>query len=158
VFTRLVLQHVSDPHRALANMLRSVKPGGWMLVEDFEVLPGLADSGAEGMERISKTAAAMRQVTAAAGADARFGRSLPRRLRAAGLTGVGVEGRVFLWTGGSSGALLTRLNYAQLREAILATGRVTGDEYDADVARLDDETFEVRSPIMWTAWGRRPRS
>ena len=25
-------------------------------------------------------------------------------------------------------------------------------------AALDDEEFEMRSPILWTAWGQRPRT
>ena len=154
--TRLVLQHVSDPERALDAMVAAVKPGGWIVVEDFEVLSGSADSDDRALERISRTAAAMRQVTAAAGADSRFGRSLPQRLRRAGLTDVDVEGRVFIWTGGTDGAAITRLSYEQLKDAILATGLVTPQEYEADVADLEDPSFEIRSPVMWTAWGRRP--
>ncbi len=37
--TRLVLEHVSEPDRALARMVRAVKPGGWVVVEDFEMWP-----------------------------------------------------------------------------------------------------------------------
>ncbi len=154
-YTRLVLEHVSDPDLALDRMVASLRPGGWLVVEDFEVLHGAAN-GADGIvDRISKTAAAMREVTAAAGADSRIGRSLAGRLRARSLTSVGTEGRVLLWRGGSSGAALTRLNYEQLREPILATGRLTSDEFEADLAALADEAFEIRSPIMWTAWGQR---
>jgi hypothetical protein len=45
-----------------------------------------------------------------------------------------------------------------LRDPILATQDVTRAEFDADLARLDDEGFEWRSPIFWTAWGQRPES
>jgi SAM-dependent methyltransferase len=156
-YTRLVLEHVSDPDRALARMVAAVKPGGWVVVEEFEILPASHDPRDEVSERISKTAAAMRSVTAAAGLRARFGRTLLRRLRAAGLEQLGIEGRAFIWPGGSDGAALNRLNYEQLRDPILATGRVTEEEFAADLARLDDCEFEIRSPLMWSAWGRRPR-
>lgn len=156
-YTRLVLEHVSEPDRALARMVGAVKPGGWVVIEDFEILPASPDPQDEFSERISKTAAAMRGVTATAGLRARFGRSLLRRLRAAGLEEIGIEGRAFIWPGGSEGATLSRLNYEQLRDAILATGRVTEREFATDLARLDDCEFEVRSPILWSAWGRRPR-
>jgi SAM-dependent methyltransferase len=56
-YARLVLEHLVDPDAAIARMIAALKPGGWLLVEDFEILP---DDG------ISKTAAVMRQVTAAA--------------------------------------------------------------------------------------------
>jgi hypothetical protein len=87
----------------------------------------------------------------------RFGRSLLRRLRAAGLEEIGIEGRAFIWPGGSAGATLNRLNYEQLRDAILATGKITEEEFALDLARLEDCEFEIRSPILWSAWGRRPR-
>lgn len=148
-YTRLVLSHLSNPERALAKMTRAVRLDGWVVVEDFEA------DGSDAAAAL-KTAATMRNVIAAAGADMRLGRSLTQRLRAAGLTDVGAEGRVFLWRGRSTGATLMRLNFEQLREPILATGQVTAEEYAADLARLDDEGFEIRSPILWTAWGRRP--
>jgi SAM-dependent methyltransferase len=157
VYTRLVLEHVSEPDRALARMVGAVKQGGWVLVEDFEMLPASHDPQDESSEQISKTAAVMRRVTAAAGVRTRFGRSLLRRLRAAGLLETGIEGRVFIWPGGSTGATLSRLNYEQLRDAILATGLLTEEELATDLARLDDHELEIRSPILWTAWGRRPR-
>jgi SAM-dependent methyltransferase len=156
-YTRLVLEHVSEPDQALARMVSAVKPGGWVVVEDFEILPASHDPQDEFSERISKTAAAMRRVTATAGLRARFGRSLLRRLRAAGLEEIGIEGRAFIWPGGSEGATLNRLNYEQLRDSILATGRVTEEEFAADLERLDDREFEIRSPLLWSAWGRRPR-
>ena len=155
--TRLVLEHLSEPDQALAHMVRAVKPGGWVLVEDFEVLPASHDPQDEACEQISKTASAMRRVTAAAGANTRFGRSLLRRLRAAGLQETSIEGRAFIWPGGSTGATLSRLNFEQLRDAILATGLITEQEFAIDLAQLNDREFEIRSPILWTAWGRRPR-
>ena len=145
-YARLVLEHLVDPDAAIARMIAALKPGGWLLVEDFEILPD---------DAISKTAAVMRQVTAAAGVHQRLGRSLGRRLRGHGLTDVDTEGRVFVWRGGSRGAALSRLNVEQLRAAVLASGQLTVDELEADLATLDDDDFEMRSPILWTAWGQR---
>ena len=145
-YARLVLEHLVDPDAAIARMIAALKPDGWLLVEDFEILPD---------DAISKTAAVMRQVTAAAGVHQRLGRSLGRRLRGHGLADVDTEGRVFVWRGGSRGAALSRLNVEQLRPAVLASRQLTVDELEADLAALDDEDFEMRSPIVWTAWGQR---
>jgi SAM-dependent methyltransferase len=152
---RLVLEHLPDPDVALAKMVDAVRPGGWVVVEDFELLPGAATDEHGIADRISKTMAAMRHVSAAAGAHQRLGRSLAGRLRLQGLTDVDTEGRVLVWRGRGTGAALSRLNFEQLREPILATGLVTVAEFDADMAALDDGTFETRSPILWTAWGRK---
>ena len=35
VYARLVLEHVSDPDVALDRMLVAVRPGGWLMIEDF---------------------------------------------------------------------------------------------------------------------------
>jgi len=35
-------------------------------------------------------------------------------------------------------------------------GYISGQEFDRDIARLDDPSFMMPSPILWTAWGRRP--
>jgi SAM-dependent methyltransferase len=158
VYSRLVLEHLRDPDLALGRMVKALRPGGWVLIEDFEVLPGASGEPHDFVERISKTAAAMRHVTAAAGVDQRMGRSLARRLRQHRLTKVDTEGRVLLWGAGTVGAALARFNFEQLREPILATGQLTTDEFEADLAALGEENFEVRSPIMWTAWGQRPRT
>jgi SAM-dependent methyltransferase len=153
---RLVLEHLPDPDVALSRMIDAVRPGGWVVVEDFELLPGVAIDEHGIAERISRTMAAMRHVSAAAGAHQRLGRSLASRLRLQGLTNVDTEGRVLLWRGRTAGATLSRLNFEQLREPILATGLVTLAEFDADMAALDDDAFEMRSPILWTAWGQKP--
>ena len=151
-YARLVLEHLSNADLALDRMVLAIKPGGWLIVEDFEVRPaGSLDSS----ESVSKTSAAMQRVSASAGADSRLGLSLGRRLRARGLAHVGHEGRVHLCRGNSAAARLARLNFEQLREPILATG-LTATEFEADLARLDDEDLEWRSPTLWTAWGQRP--
>ena len=123
------------------------------MVEDFEVRSSGPDHGGDA---ISKTLAAMRRVTATAGGDSRLGLSLGPRFHARGLVHVGHEGRVQLCRGNSAAARLARLNFQQLREALLATG-LTAAEFDADLERLDQEDFEWRSPTLWTAWGQRPK-
>ena len=151
-YSRLVLQHLADPDTALDRMVKAIRPGGWLMVEDFEV-PELA--GSHSMAGLATTLAAMRRVTEAAGADGRMGLSLGRRLRSFGLLHVGHEGRVQMFRGNTRGANLVRLNFEQLREPMLATGLNEAD-LQADLALLDDEHFEWRSPTVWTAWGQRP--
>jgi SAM-dependent methyltransferase len=151
-YARLVLEHLPDPDLALDRMIGAIKPGGWLMVEDFEVRSSGPD---DRDEPISRTLAAMREVASAAGAHWRLGLSLGHRLRARGLVHVGHEGRVHLCQGNSAAARLVRLNLQQLREAILTTG-LPAAEFEAALARLDEENFEWRSPTLWTAWGQRP--
>ena len=154
---RLVLEHLPDPDAALQRMSQALKPGGWLVVEDLEMLTVIADSD-EPSDRMSSTAAALRDLSTAAGVRSRLGPTLARRLRGCGLDSVGSEGRVQMCRGNSLAARLARLNFEQLREPMLAAGRLTIEQFNEDIARLDDEEYEWRSPILWTAWGRRPIS
>jgi len=150
---RLVLEHVADKQGALRRMAAAIKPGGWIVIEDFEVPPLHEASEHESYPKIVRV---MREVLHAAVGDFRFGRSLGARLRELGFTEVNMEGRLFVWRSGGAGASLMRLNCEQLRPAILATGQLTEAEFEADLRRLDDPTFDFASPILWAAWGRKP--
>ena len=83
----------------------------------------------------------MRRVTAAAGADQRLGVSLSKRLRARGLLHVNIEGRMRLCRGNTAAARLARLNFEQVREPMLAAGHLTIEQFNADIAQLDDEEY-----------------
>jgi ubiquinone/menaquinone biosynthesis C-methylase UbiE len=157
IHSRLVLLHVPERERALARMVAALKPGGWLIDEEFDISIS-PDPTANPGEVRSKTFVAMNRIMDGRGVDRSFGRRLFERLRAHGLQSVDAEGRAFMWHGGSPGALLLRSNYEQLRGAMVAAGYVTDEEFDEDVARLDDPSFFMPSPILWAVWGRRPLS
>jgi SAM-dependent methyltransferase len=155
VHARLVLSHVADKAGALARMATALKPGGWMVLEDFEVPPEPGDSNEESLLTFPKVVRAMRHVLRGS-IDAHFGRTLGAQLRTLGFVDIEMEGRLFVWRSGGTGASLMRLNCEQLRAAILATGQLSESEFEADLMRLDQSTFDFASPIMWTSWGRKP--
>jgi hypothetical protein len=103
-----------------------------------------------------KSGAALRSVMMEHGVQPGFGRALAAELRARNLESVTAEGRMQMWLGGSAGAALMKVNFAQLREPILASGVVTLDEFEADFARLDHVDFMTPSPVMWSVAARRP--
>jgi hypothetical protein len=49
-----------------------------------------------------------------------------------------------------------RLTIEKLREPILASGTVTGEEFAQAVAALQDPDTTVVAPMTVAAWGRRP--
>jgi SAM-dependent methyltransferase len=155
VHARLVLLHVPEREKALARMVSALKPGGWLLAEEFDssVFP---DPALNPGEVLSKTHMAMARVVDEHGVDRKFGRRLFGRLRALGLDRVAAEGRTFMWGSGSPGPTLMHANYEQLRAEMITAGYVTQQEFDQDVAALDDSSFLMPSPILWAAWGRRP--
>jgi ubiquinone/menaquinone biosynthesis C-methylase UbiE len=156
VHARLILVHLPERERALANMSGALKPGGWLVCEEFDSLSVPADPTLHPAECALKAQAAMQHVMAARGANTRYGRDLAARLRAHGLVDIRAQARMAMWQGGSAGARLFRANFEQLRVELLRTGLLTQAELDNDLARLDDPLTLFPSPVMWTVWGRRP--
>lgn len=155
VHSRLVLLHLAEREKALERMVGALKPGGWLVDEEFDSSISPDPSVSPG-EVLSKTYIAMTRIMDSRGIDRHFGRRLFARLRAHGLVSVVAEGRVLMWHGRSPGASLLRANYEQLRSAMIDAGYVSEEEFDQDAARLDDPSFIMPSPILWAAWGRRP--
>ena len=81
---------------ALATMAAALRPGGWLLVEDADTalqpLACLDDSG-PAQRRANRLRDAVRELLTRRGADLRYGRTLPRALREAGLVDVAAAGR-----------------------------------------------------------------
>ncbi len=156
VHSRLVLLHVPERQKALARMIEALKPGGWLVDEEYDSTSMPPDPAVSPGEVFLKVQVAMTKLLEDRGVDRRFGRLLFGRLRAHGLVSVGAEARVFMLQGGSPGASLLRANYEQLRDALIDAGYITQQEFDQDVARLDDPSFMMPSGILWAAWGRQP--
>ena len=158
IHARLVLVHLPDREAVLDRMISALKPGGWLLAEEFDSVSQLPASDRYPWEATLKSAAAMRQVMVGRGVNAGFGRAVAGHLRARGLESISAEGRMFMSQGRSLGTHLMRANLEQLREAILATGSVTPLEFEDDLARLDQEDFLTPSPVMWSVSARRRKN
>jgi SAM-dependent methyltransferase len=156
IHARLVLNVIPPGAQVLSRLIRALKPGGWLVSEDFEYYVGHSESDEHSVHAPLKSTEALRQVLSAAGLNTFYGRGSAARFRAAGLSDVDAAGRVFIWRGGTAGAALTRANREQLRRPILETGLITENELEKDLANLGNPDFETTSPILWAAWGRKP--
>jgi SAM-dependent methyltransferase len=156
VHARLILVHLPERELALAKMVGALKPGGWLVCEEFDSLSMPADPMLHPDECALKAQAAMQSLMGARGANTRYGRDLAARTRAMGLVDIRAVGRMAMWQGGSAGARLFRANFEQLREELLRVSLLTQAELDDDLARLDDPRTLFPSPVMWTVCGRRP--
>ena len=156
IHTRLVLVHLPNRDAALSRLVAALKPGGWLVVEEFGAPAMLPEPALDPAEVPLKAQQLLVQVVAARGVDAHYGRAVAGRLQACGLVNIGAEGHVFRITGGSAGAPVVRAGIEQLREAILAIGRITEQEFNADLARLADPAQAWPSQLLWATWGQRP--
>jgi SAM-dependent methyltransferase len=153
---RLVLLHIPERAAVLEKMVAALKPGGWLVIEDFDTASVLPDPAANEKERRVATAEALRMYMIRGGVDARFGRGLYGRFKGLGLTDVSAEGRVMMWDRANGGADLMRINFEQIGEKVVAAGLLSAEQLKADLQRLDEPDFVTPSPIMWAAIGRKP--
>lgn len=155
IHTRLVLMHVRQRDTALARMVSSLKLGGWLLVEEYDSCSIPPDPTLSSGEVLLQTHVAMLRLLEDAGVNRRYGRLLSGLLRERGLTSVGASAQLFMWQSGSPGIAMMRANFEQLREAMIEANYIAPQQFDEDLARLNDPSFRMPSSILWSAWGRR---
>jgi len=160
VHARLVLVHLPARDQALAAMVEALRPGGWLLVEDADpALQSLSCIDPVGVEEeavlANRIRAGFRALLAANGADLAFGRTLPRRLRAAGL--VEVRADAGFPVADPACAALERATVVLVRDRLLQAGIATEEEIDRHVAAVESGRIDLVQPPMVAAWGRKPR-
>ncbi|HUO49512.1 MAG TPA: methyltransferase domain-containing protein [Acidimicrobiales bacterium] len=159
VHARLVLVHVPRRDEALAAMVASLRPGGWLLLEDADpalqplscIDPAGTEEEAVLAERIRT---GFRTVLNAGGADLAFGRTLPRRLRASGLTEVRADASFPV--DDPACAALEAATVQLLRGRLVADGIAADEELDRHLAAVAEGRLALAQPPMIAAWGRKP--
>ena len=155
VHARLVLTHVPQRIQAMRNMARALRPGGWLVVEDFDVScqpRACPDAATDDEERANRIRAGFIELLADRGVDLVLGRTLRKRLVALGLSDVRAEAYAPLAVPATRA--LERANIEQVRPGLVALG--LGDDIDRHLEALAVGRIEVAAPPLVTAWGRRP--
>jgi SAM-dependent methyltransferase len=151
VHARLVVEHLGRP--ALEALIPPLKPGGWLVLEDYSFAAAGVNPDDELMQRITD---AVIEFMSRAGFDAEYGRKLVHELEDVGLQDVGADGRARIYRGGSSGTAFIKLSLESLGPALIEAGMLTQEDVDATLAAVDDPANVYVSPLMVAAWGRRP--
>ena len=156
VHFRLVLGHLPNRDEVLGRLVTALRPGGWILAEEFDSWSLRPDRSISEAETFLKAFEAMQAVMGRHRFDGFYGRRLVARLRAHDLAEISAEGRVFMYQGGTSGADLTRASISQTRDEMIDAGAISATEIERDLLQLDKPDFMMPSPIMWAVRGRRP--
>ena len=152
---RLVMIHVPERERAIESMVAALKPGGWLVIEDFDSASVQPDPRVNRFETPLPTSEAVRKYLTRTH-DGFFGRRLHGRFRELGLVDVSAEARTVMFDKRNGGADLMRVNFEQVGAEIIAAGLITRQQIDADLAMLEREEFAIPSPAMWSVSGRKP--
>jgi SAM-dependent methyltransferase len=156
IHARLVLVHVPDRDRAITTMVDALRPGGWLLLEEAD--PGLQelacpDEWGDDQRLANRLKREFRTLLAQRGVDLAFGRTLPRRLRAAGLGEV--ESDAYFPMGGPFCDELERATVEQIRDLLVGGGLAEESDIDRHLANVSAGRLDLATSPMMSAWGRK---
>ncbi|GAQ61338.1 class I SAM-dependent methyltransferase [Streptomyces scabiei] len=156
VHARLALAHAPDRESALLSMIRALRPGGRLLIEDadpaLQPLACLEESGPE-QQLANRLREAVRTLLVERGIDPAHGRRLPRLLRAAGLRGVGAD--AYFPVASPACAALESSTVGRLRAALVTANLATEEEIDRHLADVASGALDIAAPPLISAWGRK---
>jgi SAM-dependent methyltransferase len=159
VHARLVLIHVPRRQHVLERIFRALKPGGRLLIEEFDVTwqaPVLCAPEGVDVGLFHKVSGGIHRLLEDAGMDSGWARAAYARFAQVGYTGLGYRGFCEVWKGGSIGASLHRANAMQLADELINDGMATEEELKTFLALTEDPRFAVSSYLMLATWGCRP--
>ena len=157
IHSRLVLLHLPERLEVLDRLVRALKPGGVLQLDEFDIDygPSLLMPDSEAGALYERFLAAKVALMRRAGADPAWGRHAGEAMRRAGLVDVDPRPHVELWDAGSPGVHLISHHTRHLRDAFVREGMT-----DEDLARvrelLADPTFRACSCLTYSVRGRRP--
>ncbi|WP_217235657.1 methyltransferase domain-containing protein [Streptomyces sp. AC555_RSS877] len=156
VHARLVLVHVPDRERALRSMVKALRSGGRILVEDadpaLQPLLCLDEQGPE-QQLANRLRQGFRQLLADRGADLAYGRRLPRLLRDAGLRRV--EADAYFPVTSPACAALESATIRQIRDQLVAADIATDQDIDRHLTNVASGSMDLATAPMISAWGRK---
>jgi SAM-dependent methyltransferase len=157
VHARLVLVHVPERDLALANMVASLRPGGVLLVEDAD--PALQPRSCleeTGPEEVlaNRLRRGFRHLLSERGVDLAYGRTLPHRLRAAGLVDVAADASFPIRHPACIPLEVATINL--VRDQLVDREIATEAEIEAHLASVASGRLDLTQPPMISCWGWRP--
>ena len=158
VHARLVLMHVPEREEALRRMVSALRPGGWLLVEDYDVnlQPLICPDEITPDQRLAnRVKAEFRQLLIDRGADTELGRRLPRMFRDAGLTRVGAD--AYFPLAMPAVAALERANISQVRDELIGRG-VRATDIDRYLDLNVSSAVDLATAPLVSTWGQRRQS
>jgi SAM-dependent methyltransferase len=151
IHTRLVLVHIPQRDEVIPKLVRSLRPGGVLLLEECD----LRDAMAADDDVFRPSLEAMYRPLIDAGIAIFWAPTMAARLEAAGLVDVNELREPLMFTGGSPLADFWRITYRQFLE--------TQPYTDAERALMEEGAAAIARPggpfMSWewiTVWGRRP--
>ncbi|HEX2285565.1 MAG TPA: methyltransferase domain-containing protein [Mycobacterium sp.] len=152
VHARLVLEHLPDRRQILDRLAASLRPGGWIVIEDYDWSSFGFEDEDEGLRNVAE---AIMTFMERAGFERDYGHRVVADIADAGFTDVRGEGRVRVIDSSSPGFDFFRLSFESLRGAVVDAGLLSAEEAEAASAWFAQD-IRLWTPVMMAGIGRRP--
>jgi SAM-dependent methyltransferase len=159
VHARTLLINIPDPQDVVEEMVRLVRPGGWVASLEPDVGLALCYPPSPAWDRLVEL---FLEVHRADRCDPYIGRRLPDMFHRAGLIDTGVDAKADIYPRGHSRRTIRADLVRSMRPKLLARGVVSERELD-EIDRAAREHFNdpatlVMPNLLFLAWGRKPSS
>jgi SAM-dependent methyltransferase len=162
VHARSVLEHIATRDEVLPRLVRALRPGGALLIEDallggpaaLALEPGVVP--AEMGPLLTRMQHAFAAGFRAVGADPEYGIRLHVGMVAAGLEDVDAEVTCRLLRGGGDRSAFYGLTFEEAGPRLVAAGLLTSEELAQARSFVQDPAAYWMSLALVSAWGRRP--
>jgi SAM-dependent methyltransferase len=153
VHARLLLEHLPARDAVVDRLIRTLRPGGWLVVEDYD-WTGFGFDPAGELE--TRATAAILTFMANAGFDQSYGRRITSSLAEGGLTEVRGEGRSLVIDAADPGYAFFALSYEQLAPGVVQAGLLGAADSETMRERLTAGEHRIITPTLMAGTGRRP--
>lgn len=154
VHARKVLEHLPEPETALSRMVEATRRGGWLLVEDADLV-SLRHASPSDPDFFDRAYTAFLDAMAAGGYQADLGLHLGDALRRQGLRDVQVRGWTAEWTGAGSSPSVYLRTFQKIQDRVVAAGDISAQEAARFLADIQSPGFRAITAVHFAAWGRR---
>jgi len=157
VHARYVLLHLKEWEVVLKKLADSLRPGGWLFIEDPDLDEMKCDAATDDVDRaiIGRHFDAVRQMMSKCGMDMNFGSNTLKAFKDNGLEYLKSESSSQVVFGGSQMAEIFRPS-AEMKDGLVSAGLVTGEEVDEFTEGTRKPTFVFGSMRTVFTLGRKP--
>ena len=141
----------------MKKLIDSLKPGGWLFIEDPDLDEMMCDAATEDVDRaiIGRHFDAVKQMMSKFGMDMNFGSNTLKAFKDNGLESLKSESISQVVFGGSQLAEIFRPS-VEMKDSLVSAGLVTAKDVDEFTDRTRKPTFLFRSMRTVFTLGRKP--
>ncbi len=158
VHCRTVLMQLPEPEKAMSQMAKAVRPGGWLIVEENDygsiVSTDVTNPSAVIFTNTLRTVADFLREKKIV--DPYFGRRVRGLIEQRGFTDVVQEGWTCMCRGGEPMAKFDAATIQMASKPLINAGLLSQEQHDRVQLLFQDATFEYPGLTMFSAWGRKP--